>query len=119
MAKGALFVGWGSIIPGREKAASSALQAAMLYCTGLKDAGRIDDFEAILLEPHGGDLEGFVLVRGEEEELARLRGEQSFLRTIIGVQLVHNRVGVVTAYTGQAMGTLLGLWAEQEDELFT
>lgn len=117
MAKGALFVGWGAIIPGREKAASAALQAAMGYCTALREAGRIDGFEAVLLEPHGGDLEGFVLLSAEQEELARLRSEDEFLKTIVGVQLVHSKVGVVTAYTGASMGRLLKLWDEQEDAL--
>ena len=117
MARSVLFVGWGAIIAGREKAASAALQAAMVYLTELQRQGRIEGFEPVLLEPHGGDLEGFVLVRGEKDEIARLRGEEAFVRTIVGVQLVHAKVGVVTAYAGAEMQQLLGIWDEQEDKL--
>jgi hypothetical protein len=117
MPKGSLFVGWGSIIPGREKAASSALQDAMSYLGSLQHEGTIDGFEAVLLEPHGGDLEGFVLVRGDKDALARLRGQEEFLRTIVGVQLVHTKVGVVTAYSGAEMLPLLAIWDQQESRL--
>src|ERR671928_154888 len=54
MAKGALFVGWGALIPGREAAARRVLGDAMQYLQRLQQAGTIDSFEAVALEPHGG-----------------------------------------------------------------
>ncbi len=117
MAKGALFVGWGAIITGREKAAAQVLGEAMQYCTKLQQDGIIDSFEAVALEPHGGDLQGFVLVKGDKETLAKLRVDDQFARTIIGVQLVHTNVGVVGAYTGAEMQSLFQMWDEQEDKL--
>lgn len=109
---GALFVGWGAIIPGRETEANAALHDAMAYCLRLSSEGRIQGFEPFLLEPHGSDLEGFMIIRGDKTNLSILRGEDEFLRTIIGVQLVHNKVRVVTAYTGDVMGKVLQLWNE-------
>ena len=117
METGALFVGWGSIISGREEAAARVLGEAMQYLERLKGEGTIADLEVVLLEPHGGDLEGFVLVKGEREAIARLRIDPEFVKTIVGVQLVHQKVGVVGAHTGAAMGSLLRMWSEQEARL--
>lgn len=33
----------------------------------------IESFEAVILEPHGGDLAGFILIRGSQDKLAQLR----------------------------------------------
>lgn len=117
MAKGALFVGWGALIPGREKQGAAVLGEAAAYCARLQAEGRIDGFETVLLEPHGGDLEGFVLVRGDRETLAALRSEEEFVRIIVAVQLVHTRVGVTAAWTGESLGTIMRIWDEQEARL--
>lgn len=46
-----------------------------------------------------------------------MRGEPEFLSVIVAVQLVHNRVGVVGAYTGAEVHSLMRLWDEQEERL--
>jgi|SRR5918912_2858184 hypothetical protein len=117
MAKGALFVGWGALIPGREAAARRVLGDAMQYLQRLQQAGTIDSFEAVALEPHGGDLIGFVLVKGDKNAIAQLRVSDEFTRVIVRVQLVHSHVGVVGAYTGAEMQSLFTVWDRQEDEL--
>ncbi|GHO47790.1 hypothetical protein [Ktedonospora formicarum] len=119
MAKGALLVGWGEIIPGREKAAAATLNAAMHYCIRLQREGKIESFEAIALEPHGSDLNGFVMLRGEKESIARLRVEDEFTSIIVGVQLVHRHVRVVGAYVGAEMQSLFAMWDEQEVKLLS
>lgn len=115
--KAALLVGWGPIIPGREKTAAQVLDEAMHYLTAAKEQGRLDTIDVVLLEPHGGDMHGFVLLRGEQDALARLRHEPEFLRTIVAVQLVHEKVRVTGAYTGAEMQALMQIWGEQEQRL--
>src|SRR5947207_1210960 len=138
MAKGALFVRWGEIIAGREKAAQTALGNAMQYCMRLQREGRIDSFEVVSLELHGGelmgfvvlkgdkeaiaqlrvdDLMGFVLLKGDKEAIAQLRVDDEFVSVIVGVQLVHRKVGVVGAYMGAEMQLLFAMWDEQEERL--
>jgi hypothetical protein len=117
MAKGALFVGWGPLIPGREKTGAGVLGEALEYLQRLQGEGILDSIEAAILEPHGGDLGGFVLVKGDKEGLAQLRVDDGFVRTIVGVQLVHQNVGVAWAYTDAAMQGLFTLWEEQEERL--
>jgi hypothetical protein len=117
MSKGALFVSWGELIPGREEKGSGVLQAAMGYLGTMQAEGRVDGAEAVILEPVGGTTLGFVLVKGDRDTLAALRVSPEFLRIVVGIQLVHRNVAVVWAHTGAGMGQLLGLWAEREAEL--
>lgn len=117
MAKSGLFVGWGDIIPGREKAAKATLNNAMQYIVRLQQEEKIDRFEVVALEPHGSDLMGFVFITGDKETIAQLRTEDEFVSVIVGVQLVHRNVRVVGAYTGAEMLSLFAKWDEQEEKL--
>jgi hypothetical protein len=54
--------------PGREAQAKQVLADALQYCDGLQRAGRIDSFDVVVLEPHGGDLGGFALLKGDKCE---------------------------------------------------
>lgn len=115
--KAALLVGWGPIIPGREATAAQVLDEAMHYLTTVKEQGRLDTIDAVLLEPHGGDMHGFVLLRGDANALVRLRCEAAFVRTIVAVQLVHEKVKVTGAYMQAEMQALMQMWDEQEKRL--
>jgi hypothetical protein len=117
MAMGALFVGWGPIITGRERKAAQVLGEAMQYLGRLRGQGVVQSVEVAVLEPHGGDLGGFVLVKGEKDAIARLRVDDEFVRTVVGVQLVHEKVGVVGATTGDELEPLFGVWDQQEARL--
>jgi hypothetical protein len=117
MVKGALFVSWGDVIPGREKAARLRFSAALQYCARMQEEGKIDTFEVVGLEPHGGDLAGFILVKGDRDALAQLRSDTEFVRMIESAQLVHTRVGVLGAYTGAEMESLVEIWYEQFEKL--
>ena len=117
MATGMLFIGWGEIIPGREQKALQVFGETLQYYTGLQERGEITGFEPALVEPHGGDLGGFILVRGERERLARLRSDAEFLRQLTRAQLVVQKVGVVAAYTGEELQNLMGTFQQQLAEL--
>lgn len=107
MIKGALFVKWGAIIPGREETALKVLNEAMQYLLKLKQKDIIDTFDTVMLEPYGGNLSGFVLVKGEKDTIARLRVSDEFTQLIARVQFVHSHVDVVYAYTGAEMQALI------------
>ena len=110
MEKAALFVGWGALIPGREEAAGKVLQGAVEYLGRLQGEGRIDSFEPVALGPHGGDLAGFVLVKGDRAAIAELRYSDEFVRISTQIQRVHQSVGAVDAFTGAEMGQYFAMW---------
>jgi hypothetical protein len=103
MARGALFIGWGAAARGREQQALQLFGEVTQYYTQLQQRGEIESFEPVILEPHGGDLGGFMLVKGEQDALSRLRTSEEFLRFTARAQLCLESVGVVGAAVGEEL----------------
>lgn len=117
MADHALFVGWGEIVTGREQQAVQVFSETVAFYGQLQQQGEIAGFEPFFLEPHGGDLGGFFLVRGERDQLARLRTSEEFLRVIQRASLVVHRIGVVSAFSGDELTRQLGEFQQQVADL--
>jgi hypothetical protein len=87
----------------------------MVFLEGLLQEGRIDGFDAVALAPHGGDLAGFVLVRGDRDSVMDLRGSDEFRRITTRMQRVHQNVGELEAFTGRELGAYFAHWDEPLD----
>ena len=79
MSSNVIFFGWNRSIPGREQMSAEHFQEFLGYLGGLQQAGAIDSFEPVLLSPHGGDLNGFFLIRGDNEALNALQASDEWL----------------------------------------
>jgi hypothetical protein len=97
MADAGLFVGWGEAVRGREGQALELFDQVIAYYGRLQEEGTIESFEPVFLEPHGGDLSGFVLLRGDAEKLAALRVSDEFTQLSLRALLVVDNFGVVGA----------------------
>lgn len=117
MAGEALFLGWGPVVRGREQLALQVFQESVAYYAKLQEDGVIDSFDTVLLAPHAGDLAGFFLMRGEQSALDTVRSSPEFLRVVTRAGAVVDNVGVVSAYTGEALGQLMALFGEVSQEL--
>ena len=117
MAGEALFVGWGQVVRGREQLALQVFQETVAYYAKLQEDGRIDSLDSVLLAPHGGDLAGFFIVHGEQSALDSVRSSPEFLRVTARAEAVVDNIGVVSAYTGEALGQVMGLFGEISQEL--
>ncbi len=117
MATGVLFIGWGPGVPGREQKALQIFNEAMQYWTRLQQQGVIESFEPIALEPHGGDLTGFVLIRGAKDRLNRLRTDSEFVSLNTRAQLVVQNLGVVMGYAGEDLNQLFADFGKHAAEL--
>jgi hypothetical protein len=117
MADFGLFIGFGPPTRGRERQAITVFNEAMEYWTRLQQQGEIESFESVFLEAHGGDLSGFTLVRGDQDKLASIRTSDEFARLSARAGLITEGFGVVGAALGERLGTLLGVFAEQIEEL--
>jgi hypothetical protein len=100
----ALFIGWGALVRGRETQAVKVFGESIQYYAGLQQKGIIESFEPFLLEPHGGDLNGFILVRGDKDKLAHLRVDDEFQRRTLRASTIVDGVGVISATTGARLG---------------
>ncbi len=117
MADFGLFIGFGYPVRGRERQAVKVFNEAMEYYGRLQQQGEIESFESVFLEPHGGDIGGFTLVRGDRDKLASIRTSDEFARLSTRAQLIVEGFGVVGANLGERIGTLMGIFNEQAEEL--
>lgn len=69
----------------------------------------------MLLEPHGCDLQGFFLIRGSREQLARLRADDRFRTVIARAGLVVDGLGVIDAHIGGGLADQMDLYGAQVD----
>jgi hypothetical protein len=116
MAGEALFIGWGAVVHGREKQALQVFQESMEYYGKLQQDGRIDSFDVLLLSPHGGDLNGFVILRGTRQGLAEVRFSDEFETLIARATAIIENAGVLPAYGGDALAQQMARFQQVADE---
>ena len=112
MAGNAIFIGWNRSITGREQQAMNLFQKAMEYYGGLMTAGRIESFEPVILANHGGDLNGFVLLKGAPEKLDEIRREDTFIDLSIEANYCLQNFGVVSGYVGDGIADVFSRWSK-------
>jgi hypothetical protein len=117
MADDALFIGWGEVVRGRERKAIEVFNESLQYYVQLQQDGKVESVEPWFLAPHGGDLAGFILLRGEREQLDEIERSPEFERLQTRASLIVDRTGVINAYTGEALGRLLGQFDEASGDL--
>ena len=100
MADSGLFIGFGAPVRGRERQATKVFTEAFEYYSRLQQEGEIESFEPVLLEAHGGELDGFFLLRGDQDKLARIRSSEEFERLTVRAQLIVENLGIVGAALG-------------------
>ena len=117
MADAGLFLRWGSPAPGRARKGFDLFAETLQYCQELEKDGRIESFETVLLEDHGTNLRGFILLRGERQALASVRVDDDFLRMVMRAGLILEGVGVIGAHLGEGIGRFLEIFQKQVEEL--
>lgn len=117
MANSGIFVGFGAPVRSRERQAIKVFNEAFEYYSRLQQEGQIEGFEPVLLEPHGGELGGFFLLRGDEDKLARIRGSEEFERLTARAQLIVENLGVVGTFLGERLMSQMSLFSQQVEEL--
>jgi hypothetical protein len=98
-----LFIGWNRTIAGREKVGLELFRSALAYFAEVKAAGQIASFEPVLLRPHGGDLNGFILIKGDAAKLDALQHSEKFEDLITKVAVNVQGVGVIGGWSGESM----------------
>jgi hypothetical protein len=117
MADAGLFIGWGEVVRGREERAIEVFNEGIRYYGQLQEDGRIESFEPCLLDPHGGDLAGFVLVRGSTEQMDALHHDDEFQRQMTRANLIVDNLGVIHAYMGEELGRQMSRYQAEVPEL--
>jgi hypothetical protein len=75
----------------------------MQYLGGLQQAGTIQSFEPVFLDPHGGDMNGFCLIRGDSDKLDRLISSEKWEDLLARAGFHLDGIGVVRGVTGDLL----------------
>jgi hypothetical protein len=110
MANAALFFGWNDPKTGRESQTMELFQTTMTYWTRQMEAGTIESFEPVIMSRHGGDMNGFILVRGELGKLNEIRQTDEFTDMILKGGLLLNNFGVIDCYIGDRLMDIMAKW---------
>ncbi len=102
MSHNALFIGFNRPISGREAEAHEALLAFHNHLDTLEKEGKIDSYEPCLLEHHGGDMNGFCIVRGHRDHMHSFRHTKEWHKAWHDILHHFDGAGVIEAYVGEA-----------------
>jgi hypothetical protein len=112
MGPNAIFFGWNRSVPGRERLSGEHFEEFLGYLGGLKQKGTIETYEPVLLEPHGGDMNGFFLIRGDASKLDGLVATQEWQSHMVRAGMHLQGSGAVRGYMGNLINEMMGIWQQ-------
>ena len=110
MADRMLFIGWGKTIAGREERALEVFNEAIGFYGRCQQEGRIESFDVILLEPHGGGLQGYAELHGSAGQLSALREAEDFQRLLADAALIIDELGVVGGFANEGIARQMEIY---------
>jgi hypothetical protein len=113
VADAGLFIGWGQVVRGREDRALDVFNETIELYGQMQSDGRIESFEVCLLQPHGGELGGFELIRGSEQQIDALRRSEDFERINTKASLIVDDLGIVDMLIGEGLGRAMAIYQEE------
>lgn len=112
MADRILFVGWGATVPGREERALEVFNDSVGFYGRCQQEGRIESFDVIFLEPHGGGLAGYVELHGSADQLSALREDEEFQRLLVDASLIVEELGLVGGFANEGVARQVTMFQE-------
>ncbi len=112
MVDSGVVVGWDRPVAGKERAAVELFGTFTGYLNKLQKDGSIESWEPVLLNPHGGELNGFILIRGQRERLNEVVGTDDFRTYVVRGELALERFGVVNADVGPGVPRQMTLYSK-------
>ncbi len=112
MADRILFIGWGAPVRGREERGLEVFDEAVGFYGRCQQDGRIEAFDVILLEAHGGGLNGYIELHGSTDQLATLRHDDEFRRIIVDASLIVDELGVVEGFANEGVAQEMAIYRD-------
>lgn len=111
MADRVLFISWGSTVAGREERGLEVFNESIGLYGRLQQEGRIESFDVALLNPNEG-IDGYILLHGTAAQLADVREDDAFRRTMFDASLIVNQLSMVDGVTGDGIAHDMALYQE-------
>lgn len=97
-----LIIGWNRAVPGREHHAAELFGQVVGYYEKLQKSGKLTSWEPMFLQQHGGDLNGFFVLKSTGANLDAIRQDDEFVDIQLRAGHVLQNFGVVPGYCGMA-----------------
>ena len=110
MGSNVMLFGWNRSIPGREKTSAQHFDEFVKYLGGLQQKGTLQGFDVVFLDAHGGDLNGFFLIKGDSAKLDALVSTSEWITHITRAVLHLEGSGVIRGITGDEIKGRMALW---------
>ena len=110
MGSNVMLFGWNRSIPGREKIGAQHFEEFVKYLGGLQQKGAIQAFDIVLLNGHGGDLNGFFLIRADSAKLDALVSTTEWVTHMTRAAHHLDGYGVIRGVTGDEIKGRMALW---------
>jgi hypothetical protein len=110
MAPNVLVFAWNRSLPGRETLSAQHFGEFLEYLAGEQRKGQVESFEPVLLDAHGGSVNGWVLIRGEPGKLNELAGSREWIQHVTRALLHLDGASVLRGVTGPALMERMDMW---------
>ncbi len=107
-----ILFGWNRSLPGREALSRAHFGEFVTYLTGLQQKKSIDGFDVVFLDAHGGDLNGFFLIKGSGAQLGALVATSEWVTHMMRATLHLENAGAVQGVTGDEVGKRMEIWGK-------
>jgi hypothetical protein len=113
MSSNVIFFGWNRSVPGRERMSAEHFQSFGEFLATQQRKGLIQSFEPVFLDPHGGDLNGFFLIKGESAKLDQLVASDEWTTHTIRALVHLDKGGVVRGAAGDLIQQRMATWLNE------
>jgi hypothetical protein len=110
MDRNVIFFAWNRAVPGREKISGQHFEEFVAYLGGKAQNGAIESFDVVFLDPHGGDMNGFFLIRGNSGSLDALTATAEWTEHMTRAALHLQGAGAIRGATADQAMKRMELW---------
>jgi hypothetical protein len=111
VASNMVLFGWKRSLPGREQMSATHFQDFVAYLEGLQQSGAIGSWDSAFLNAHGGDLNGFFLIRGDPDQISSLIASDEWVNHMLRAGLHLDQPGAVTGAIGDLVNQRFAMWS--------
>ncbi len=105
-----ILIGWNRVVPGKETQAVALFGEALAFWSKQQQAGMVENFEPVFLAPHGGDLNGFFLIRGDATKLGEIMATDEYLTIEQKASYLLEGHGVIGAIFGEGINRNMAIY---------
>ena len=108
----ALIIGWNKAVVGREAQAQELFQSSLAFWGKQAKQGNIESFEPVFFQSHGGDMNGFIFIKGDPQKLDAIQHTDDYINLVLQAGLCLEGSGFIRGYHGQRLMDMMQRWGK-------